>query len=162
MVGRLCVNARPGRVRARIEAVLDGCIAKVERDATRGNPPDAKLIAALFPMGRKRGDRPHFRRIELDATPATLRLKATAEIKSSGAPDAWLFMIRTCAQPSEALEACWDEIDLDPKLWTLPPSRAKHTKAHTVPLSSIALEILATRARAAPATWCSPAGRDRR
>ena len=60
-------------MRARIEAILNAAIVKGERDATRGNPAHAKLIAAIHPSKRKKGDRSHFRRIELDDAPAAFR-----------------------------------------------------------------------------------------
>ncbi|MER8699704.1 tyrosine-type recombinase/integrase [Mesorhizobium sp. M1273] len=35
-----------------------------------------------------------------------------------------------------------DELDLDAAVWTIPPERSKNKKAHTVPLSSMAVEIV--------------------
>ncbi len=43
----------------------------------------------------------------------------------------------------EVLGMCWDEIDLQTRLWTLPAQRAKNGLVHTVPLVDSALEILA-------------------
>jgi integrase len=37
----------------------------------------------------------------------------------------------------------WDEIDLDNKLWTLPPHRTKQGREHQVPLCDRAMQILA-------------------
>ena len=135
------------RVWARIKAVLDGCIAKGERDTTRGNPANARLIAAIVPSKRRGGDRRHFRRIEIDDAPAALQKpRAEPEAKGGTALDAWLFMIATCApRPSEALHTRWDEIDLDKKLWVLPPSKTKNAKTHVAPLPSVALEVLEQR-----------------
>ena len=36
----------------------------------------------------------------------------------------------------------WSEVDLDGKLWTLPASRVKNKRKHTVPLSEAAIEII--------------------
>ena len=36
----------------------------------------------------------------------------------------------------------WDEVDLDAKLWTMPPARVKNGQRHEVPLSDMAVEIL--------------------
>jgi integrase len=44
--------------------------------------------------------------------------------------------------PAEAAEASWDEIDVDNKLWTIPPSRMKMKREHAIPLSPQALAIL--------------------
>ena len=45
-------------------------------------------------------------------------------------------------RPSEAAAAEWAEIDLDAKLWTIPASRMKKKRQHTVPLSPEMIEIL--------------------
>ena len=55
---------------------------------------------------------------------------------------AWLFMVLTAARPSEALEARWDEVDFDRRLWTLPPERMKSAKQHVVPLSTAGARVL--------------------
>jgi integrase len=36
----------------------------------------------------------------------------------------------------------WDELDLDTRLWTLPPARTKNNQPHEVPLSKAALAVL--------------------
>jgi integrase len=36
----------------------------------------------------------------------------------------------------------WDELDLDARLWTLPPARTKNNQPHEVPLSKAALTVL--------------------
>lgn len=152
------------RVRSRIEAVLNAAIAKGERDATRGNPANAKLIAAVHPSRRKAGDRAHFRRIPLEDAPNAFNVILTSRTGAAGpqtvALDAWLFMIATAARPSEALCASWREIDLDKRLWTLPAARAKTGRAHVVPLSAIALEVLERRreARTGDAVFPSRSG----
>src|ERR1700716_4356475 len=38
--------------------------------------------------------------------------------------------------------ARWAEIDLDAKVWTIPPARMKAGKEHRVPLSGRAIEII--------------------
>ncbi|MFV9652188.1 tyrosine-type recombinase/integrase [Pseudomonas marginalis] len=47
-------------------------------------------------------------------------------------------------RPSELREACWDEFDLDKKLWTIPVERKGRKKGleHLVPLSRQAVEAL--------------------
>jgi integrase len=56
-------------------------------------------------------------------------------------------MIACASRPSEALNARWDEIDLAKKLWTVPKERAKTEKDHVVPLSHLAIEVLARQAQ---------------
>jgi integrase len=133
------------RLRARIESVLNAAGALGQRDLTRQNPADTKLISYAHPSRRK-GEREHYRRRELGDAPATLRaLKGLAA--DSTALAAWVFMIATAARPSEALQARWSEIDIDRKLWTVPASRMKNNRKHVAPLSSIALEILERQAK---------------
>ena len=52
------------------------------------------------------------------------------------------FTILCAARRGEALGACWEEIDLDDKVWTIPGSRMKSGKAHRVPLSPRAAAII--------------------
>lgn len=50
--------------------------------------------------------------------------------------------ILCAARTGETIGATWDEVDLDAKTWTIPAERMKAHKAHTVPLSDRAVEIL--------------------
>jgi integrase len=52
------------------------------------------------------------------------------------------FLLLTASRCAEAVEARWSEIDLEAGLWTVPAERMKGRKAHVVPLSGRALEIL--------------------
>ena len=52
------------------------------------------------------------------------------------------WQLLTLVRPSEASGARWAEIDLDTKLWTIPPERMKAKREHIVPLSRQALDIL--------------------
>lgn len=52
------------------------------------------------------------------------------------------FLILTMSRRSEVAAAAWSEIDLPRKLWILPASRSKNGRAHVIPLSQEALEVL--------------------
>ena len=122
------------RVRAYIELVLNTAI--IAGGKAIANPANAKL----HPFKRK-GERAHYRAVDLDDAPTVFReLKAKATTSTAFA--AWCFMILTAARPSEALGSKWDEIDWDKRLWKIPGARMKAGKAHTVPLSDEALKIL--------------------
>jgi integrase len=41
----------------------------------------------------------------------------------------------------------WSEVDLEARLWTIPANRAKNGQAHLVPLSDLAVTVLATTPR---------------
>ena len=52
------------------------------------------------------------------------------------------FLILTAARTGEVLNAKWSDIDLEEKLWTIPPDRMKTGKAHRQPLSDEAISVL--------------------
>lgn len=51
-------------------------------------------------------------------------------------------LILTGARRDEVAHATWDEIDLKTKTWTIPAERSKNRRAHVVPLSPAAVEII--------------------
>ena len=69
------------------------------------------------------------------------------------------FCILTAARSGEALAARWDEIDLDAKVWTVPPARMKAAREHRVPLSDRALAILARNEGRAAGDYVFPGQR---
>lgn len=52
------------------------------------------------------------------------------------------FLALTAVRGAEARQATWDEINWETKTWMIPASHMKTRKAHRVPLSSAALEVL--------------------
>lgn len=52
------------------------------------------------------------------------------------------FTILTAARTSETLGACWGEIDMEKRVWTVPASRMKMGLQHRVPLSEGAIRVL--------------------
>jgi integrase len=65
----------------------------------------------------------------------------------NGAAQAFEFLILTAARTSEVLGATWDEFDLGIGLWTVPAERMKSGRAHRVPLSERAVEIVGAQPR---------------
>ena len=57
------------------------------------------------------------------------------------------FAILTATRSGEVRGAEWAEIDLGPKIWTIPGTRMKAGKEHRVPMSDAALEMLKTIAK---------------
>jgi integrase len=143
------------RVRARIEAALAYAVRKGWRDPMTRNPAET----GFHPLPKRKGDRPHYRRIALDNAPAVFR-----ELRERAGRDTrfaiWVFTIATAARPGEAVGAQWSEIDFDKKLWTVPAARMKSEREHVVPLSSIAIEVLERQAtvRAGDAVFPGPSG----
>jgi integrase len=73
------------------------------------------------------------------------------------------FQLTTAQRVGEVIGASWAEIDLDAGWWTIPAERSKNKLAHRVPLSRLAVEILAqARWLGAGSPWVfrSPTGKD--
>jgi integrase len=131
------------RVRGRIEKVLGW--AQVRGFRAGDNPARWRgHLAELFPAKgkiQKTKNHPALPFTELPALMIELRERPSI----TGA--ALEFTILTAARSGEVLGAKWSEVDLIAKTWTIPASRMKAGKAHKVPLSAHALEILASLPR---------------
>ncbi len=72
--------------------------------------------------------------------------EALAKVDGTGAWPAtrlcFRFAVLTAARSGEARGARWNEIDMDAAIWTVPAGRMKGGKAHRVPLSDAALDVL--------------------
>jgi integrase len=131
------------RLRGRIEAVLD--YAKVRGWREGENPARWRgHLSHLLPRRAKlsRGHLPAMPYADVPTFMAALR-------KCEGiAPLALEFAILTAARTNEVLGCRWNEIDLEKKIWTLPPQRMKSGRSHRVPLSGRAMEIIETMSQA--------------
>ena len=65
--------------------------------------------------------------------------------RDSSSARALEFAILCASRSSEVRGATWDEIDLERRLWTIPASRMKADREHTVPLSDAAMRLLANQ-----------------
>jgi integrase len=52
------------------------------------------------------------------------------------------WQLHTMVRPGEAAGTRWEEIDLNNKLWVIPPERMKKKREHIVPLTEQALQLL--------------------
>ena len=122
------------RVRERMRAVLEWAVA-VE---LRSDNPCDRISAVLGPQ---QAAVEHMRALpHRDAAAAVARVRASA-----GAPApklAFEFLVLTAARWGEVREAAWTEIDTAAAVWTIPAARMKAKRAHRVPLSRRAVEIL--------------------
>jgi integrase len=127
-----------GRVRGRIESVLDWASARGHR--TGDNPARWRgHLENLLPRRSK------VRRVEHHAAlPYGEIVAFITELRSHNgiAALALEFAILTAARTSEVLGARWPEIDQRERLWTVPPERMKAAKEHRVPLSDAAMAIV--------------------
>lgn len=126
------------RLRGRIENVLDAAKAKGQR--TGENPARWRgHLDQLLPK-RQRLSRGHHAAMPYDAMSDFM---ADLRGRSAVAARALEFTILTAARSGEVLGAEWQEIDLEKKVWAIPPARMKAAREHRVPLSPRAMEIVA-------------------
>jgi integrase len=136
--GQEATGATAKLLRQKIEIILDDAVRRGRRDPELRNPADAGLHRGV---GRRKGERAHYRRLELDQARSAFQAILKGAQNSVALP-AWIFMALTAARPTEAREAKWSEIDLGEKSWTIPKSRTKSGRPHVVPLSALALQML--------------------
>lgn len=123
------------RVRQRIGTVLDWAKAAGHRD---GENPVRGVIKGLPKQTQQVRHHEALPYSEVGAFIEKLR-EADA---SPSAKLAFEFLILTATRTGEVLGAKWTEVDLRQRIWTVPAERMKAGKAHRVPLSPRAVEIL--------------------
>lgn len=125
------------RLRARVERVLDAAKAKGFRAGE--NPARWRgHLDQLLPKRQKLA-RGHHAALPYPDLPAFL---VALRSRRALAALALEFTVLTAARSGETLGAQWDEVDLERKIWTIPPERMKAGREHRVPLSSGAIRIL--------------------
>lgn len=126
------------RVRGRVEAILDW--ATVRGFRTGHNPARWRgHLDALLPA------RTRVKKVEHHAALPYAELPSfVSELRErpAVAARALEFLILTAARTGEVIRADWSEIDLEKKIWTIPPERMKAGREHRVPLSVRATEVL--------------------
>jgi integrase len=124
------------RVRGRIESVLDW--AKVHGYRTGENPARWRgHLGHLLPARSKVRRVKHFAAMPYTEVGAFMTALREREGLAARALE---FCVLTACRTSEALGACWDEIDGD--VWVVPAERMKGSRPHRTPLSDRAVEIL--------------------
>ena len=122
-------------VRQRIRAVLEWAVAMEYRT---DNPCD-RIGPVLGPQRDVVRHMPALAHRDVaGALKAVRASKATMALKL-----AFEFLVLTAARSGEVRLATWDEIDTAGRVWTIAATRMKANRAHRVPLSERALEILA-------------------
>jgi integrase len=125
------------RVRGRIEKVLDAAKAKGYRQGE--NPARWRgHLDHLLPKQSKL-KRGHHAAMPYEHVAAFVgRLRESDSL----AAQALELTILTAARSGEILGMRWAEVDLEKRIWTLPPNRMKAGREHRVPLSERAVAIL--------------------
>ncbi len=147
-----------GRVRGRIEAILDWASARGYR---QGENP-ARWRGHLENLLPKRSK---VRRVEHHAAlpyPEIAAFMSELRQQEGVAARALEFAILTAARTGEVIGARWDEFNLAEHLWTIPADRMKAGKEHRVPLSDAALAIVEQMATIRSGDFVFPGGRANR
>jgi integrase len=127
------------RLRGRIETVLDAARARGFIGRNEANPARWRgHLDKLLPK-RAKLTRGHHAAMPYAEVPAFFVSLREREALAARALE---FCILTAARSGEALGARWDEIDLDAKVWTVPPARTKAAREHRIPLPDRAVAIL--------------------
>jgi integrase len=130
------------RLRGRLEKVLDAAKAKGHREGE--NPARWRgHLDHLLPRPSKL-TRGHHAAMAYEAVPAFIGRLRDREATAALALE---FCILTAARTGEVLGAKWSEIDLEKKLWTVPPARMKAGREQRVPLPPRAVSILESLAQ---------------
>lgn len=126
------------RLQGRIEKVLAWATVHGYRSGDNPARWHNHLDQALPKPGALRAVK-HHAAIAIDAAPGFFA--ALRERDGMGAR-ALEFLVLTAARSGEVRGATWDEIDLDKGVWIVPSERMKGKRAHTVPLSGPAADLL--------------------
>jgi integrase len=126
------------RVRGRIESVLDW--AKVNNFRTGENPAAWRgHLAHILPARNKKRTVRHHPALPFSEVPEFMdELRDNIAISSR----ALQFTVLTAVRTSEAINATWNEIDLDARLWIIPKQRMKADVEFRVPLADAAIAVL--------------------
>lgn len=143
----LTIPETASRIRNRIEQILDWAVSMEYRSEGDNPARWAGKLKTLLPsptkaaeaVRREKGQDGHFRALpwqELPTFMATLRAKPFMSAR------ALEFTILTAGRSSQTIGACWDEFDLDNRIWTTPAIRMKGGREHRVPLCDAVMAIL--------------------
>lgn len=127
------------RLRGMIEIVIDAARARGLIDANRANPARWRgHLDKLLPK-QKRLIRGHHPALDYREVPAFIHELRGRTCVSARALE---FAILTAARTGETIGAKFDEFDIEKELWVVPRERMKAGKAHRVPLTARAVEIV--------------------
>jgi integrase len=123
------------RIRQRLDAIFEDAIF---HGRCQSNPA-AAVRRKMREAGPKRAARGSFAAMPYKEAPALVQRIRTMDGNAARCLE---LAVLTAARTSEVLLAEWREFDLDAATWTVPAERMKAKEAHTVFLSSRAVEIV--------------------
>jgi integrase len=120
------------RVRQRIATVLDWACAK----GLRATEAPMRSIAKGLPRQPKKDQ--HFAAMSYADVPTFVEKLRERESVGRVALEA---LILTAGRSGEIRGACWSELDLQNRIWSVPAERMKMGRTHLVPLSDAAVAV---------------------
>jgi integrase len=127
------------KIRERLAAVVNFAVSRGYRSRNLENPAAWDGLAHELANPKKFYKTRHHPALPFQEIPAFVAaLKRDPRL----AARALEFCIYTTSRSEEARAARWEEIDLDERLWTIPPQRTKSRRGHVVPLSQAAVGVL--------------------
>ena len=125
------------QTRQRIDAIMKHAMSREYRTTN----PAGEVIAGALVRGKVSTE--HRASLHYSAVAGALATVRAIETSGwRGMTLAFEFAVHTAARSEETLGARWDEIDTDAAVWTIPASRMKAGREHTIPLSRQALAIV--------------------
>lgn len=134
----LTKNETAGRVRGRIESILDWATVHEYREGVNPARWRGHLDKLLAKQSKVQKTEHHKALPYAEVGGFIDQLHRQEGI----AAKCLEFTILTAARTGETIGATWDEIDLEAKIWTIPAVRMKAEREHRVPLSADAITIL--------------------
>jgi integrase len=128
-----------GRVRGRVEAILDWATARGMRSGENPARWRGHLDKLLPARGKVARVRHHSAMPYAELPNFLIALRGEGGVSAR----ALEFAILTAARTGEVIRATWAEINLTSAVWTIAAERMKGGKEHRVPLSERALALLA-------------------
>ena len=123
------------RVRQRLRIIFRWAMA---HGFTETNPAGEAIDGALPAMPKLKA---HLRALPHQEVGEALRTVGESRA-SIAARMCFRFLVLTAARSGEARGATWDEMDVNGRVWRIPPQRMKAGVEHRVPLSSQAMDVL--------------------
>ena len=175
-IQQITVDIVPALGRMKVATVSYGDIDALHRRVSARTPTHANRVVAvtskMFNLAIKwkyRTDNPcrgiernveHRRTRYLTAAELAQLAPALAKLRDVSAANAVRLLLLTGARRGELLAARWEDFDLAAGIWTKPGSTTKQKTVHRVPLSNVAVRLLAEmRRQASDADWLFPARR---
>ncbi len=143
------------RIRGRIEQVLDWATVRGYREGLNPARWNGNL-KQILPAPSKVSTIKHYDALPWVEIGGFMQQLRQAEGMGARALE---FAILTAARSGEVRGATWEEINLEAAEWNIPAERMKANKAHRIPLSSAALDVLRALPRTADTIFCFAAPR---